>query len=206
MGDNADFIEQQIEQQRTIGQKAAIRFMDATNPEDVKHMQAILRSPEIQRWMEDVDDTNKQMLMEWASEHKRGKGILFAISGSSKLTNLSETGNIQGFVYFYPSKTAESALEISYAKRPGAESGQIASGVRQACIEAARMFNERNEIGKPQTRIVAEIDPENRGSVAVVKSAGFRYVGDKVWELEWDVLEQRLKEASYREWKVPTSE
>lgn len=156
-----------------------LRFVDPRNTNDLDSIQMILRSPAVQFFMDNVEDTSRQEIVNWANEGQTKNSFLFALSKGDK---------IEGFIYFYPSDVVEGAMEISGAKSPDAHPGYIPAILKKACLKVSGLLGEFDGTTKPLTKIVAEIEPDNWRSREVVKRSGFEYVGEKIWELNWDKI------------------
>ena len=162
-----------------------LRFIDPQKPKDLDSIQKILRSPAVQLFMDNIEDTSRQEVIDWANEGKNENSFLFA---------LSRDNEIEGFIYFYPSDVVEGAMEISGAKSPDSKPGYIPAILRNACFKVSKLLGEFDGTKKPLTRIVAEIEPDNWRAVEVVKRSGFEYEGNKIWELNWEKIDWRKPE------------
>lgn len=157
-----------------------IRLVDPQNTIDLDSIQKILRSPGVQHFMDNVDVTSRDEIIHWANEGQSENSFLFALSRGAK---------VKGFIYFYPSSVVEGALEISGAKSPDSRPEYIPDILKKACIKVSELLGEFDGVTKPLTRIVAEIEPNNRRAIEVVKRSSFEYVGEKVWELNWNKVD-----------------
>lgn len=136
------------------GQKAALKLVDADDFLDM----ARLRDIDQAKGDDFADDpAPDHELIEWAKDKSKDiEGLLFAVAGGEEHKNKDERGELQGWVYFYPDdadrvkslrkegkidavERGSQVYEVSYAKHPGAEPGQMASALRQACTEIASM-------------------------------------------------------------------
>ncbi len=178
--------------------KAVIRFFDEQNEGDLVRLKAIVRSPGVRDWMEDLKGMRKIHFEEWMEERGDGGNFLFAVCALSN----NEAGMTlpQGFVYFYPREGSRGILEVSYAKKRFGKRGLMSSALRQASMKAKKI---RRRLGyKTKLRIVAEIDPDNVASERVIMSAGFEDTGGQVgrrdirnvWELNWRRLARKMRE------------
>lgn len=151
-----------------------IRSLDPFDSSDVDAFMQILRSPGVRRWVVDVPGIDTwQQIYDYASAWKNGETrILFV--GSKK-------GEIQGYAYFFPTGITDGALEMTYAKKPGAKSGKMAELVKQSVLKLKERLGFLEDI-----KILAKIDPENIKSINVAKKAGFEYAGDSIWQLNWE--------------------
>jgi RimJ/RimL family protein N-acetyltransferase len=82
-------------------------------------------------------------------------------------------------------------MEISDAKSPDSRPEYIPGIIKKACLKVSRLLGEFDGVTEPLTRIVAEIEPNNRRAIGIVKRSGFEYVGEKVWELNWNKVDWR---------------
>lgn len=150
--------------------------VDPFNTSDVEALRQILRSSNLRRWVEySPGNDTWEAISDWANAEKRGEKEALFVG--------RKNGEIQGYVYFYPSEITDGALEMTYAKRPGTEPGQMSDLLKQSSLKVREKFGNGG-----QMRIVCEIDPENRRSIEVAKKAGFEYAGEKVWEINWDKM------------------
>lgn len=191
--------EDKIHQERIIGQTSAIRRIDPEDSADIENLNKIIKSSEVQKWMEEVKGLTMDDLKDWASGDSEEE-YLYAVSGSQKV-DLANIGEVQGFVNIYDSEDISGAIEVGYAKRPCTSSGQIASGLRQAIVDYNRRFLLGDSDTQPNIRVVADIDGNNMNSIKVVESAGFVKNG-ALWELDWKMLNDKLIGSSYEELKI----
>ena len=186
-----------IIQERIIGQNAAIRRIDPKDSKDIKNLQKIISAPSVQEWMDEVEGLTIDDLKAWAAKDSSDE-YLFAISGSQNV-DLTNIGEIQGFINIYKSDEVPGAIEVSYAKRPNTSSGQTASGLRQAIVEFNKKFlTSDSEKIEPSIKVIADIDEDNLDSIRVAGAAGF-VKKDNFWELDWEKLNDKLIESSYGE-------
>ena len=178
--------------------KAAIRFFDDEDEEDLKRLKKITRSPGVREWMEDLKGMNHIHFREWMKERGEENYYLFAVCAESE----TESGMTppQGFIYLYPRKGKRGVLEVSYARKQYGIKGLMASGLRLVSHKVKRI---RRKLGyTSKTRLVAEIDPKNTASERVIQAAGFENTGEKlgkrdvrfVWELNWRKLAKKMRE------------
>jgi hypothetical protein len=119
------------------------------------------------------------------NEKGEGNNFLLAIAGTD--TDSPEIQRVHGFIYIYPSELVRGALEVSYAKRPGAPGGLISPALPEAC----RLVREK--MGLVVT-IVAEIERGTEASIVaiekagIVKTRGFDRQGNALWTLDWSKL------------------
>lgn len=146
----------------------------------------------------EMDDQEQREWLTPTPEHR-----VFLVSGSNLLTELSrdEIGKLQAWISVYstPEERTRAEIatgelspsitvsEVSYAKLKRAESGQVASALRQACLEMLAdqqvidpnavevITKEQDEITgyRINLLVTAFIEPENEASKKVLKSVGF---------------------------------
>lgn len=219
-----DYSQKPREQTLMQGQKAAVSFIDTQDKLDMLRMDIIDKDPKVLELMSDESEFGMKgkELLKWAKGTRNQ--FLFAIRGSEKVKP-EEIGELQGWVQFMPdseerlNKMKEKGfietpakettiLEISYAKFPQAEKGQIASGVRQSLLlltgELERRDKRRTAAYKRKPLITAYVDPKgNKESVLVLEHCGFKKVGKMKYEetetdendvyiLDWQMLYQKL--------------
>ena len=186
------------------GEKSAIRFFDTENKDDMLRLRKIIEHREVQKMMDSVDGMSKTDRYEWAEERGvYGRYYMFAISGTEKIFSEEsrEIGKVQGFVYLYAGSDEKKIasrmvragflkkeevndnkiFEISFAKLPGSPSGQIASAVRQACMELKRLDRVKEGTG---VFVFCFIDETNVGSMRVVEACGFERRGKHFYEAD----------------------
>lgn len=165
------------------GDQYEVRFFDADSFFDLKDLREIVQSPGVQSWMSSVKNMSHKHYRKWMEERGEGNHFLFAIAGTD--SERPEIQKIHGFVYFYPSELVRGAIDISYAKRPGAPGGLITPAVREAC----KLVREKMGI---VVSIVAEIERVNEASIVAIEKAGFVRTkgfdkhGNGIWSLDWD--------------------
>jgi len=165
----------------------SVRFFDTDSFFDLRDLREIVQSPGVQSWMTSVRNMTHKHYRKWMEERGRENHFLFAIAGAD--TERPEIQRVQGFVYFYPSEDFRGAIDVSYAKRPGAPGGLITPALREAC----KIVRER--MGLVVT-IVAEIERGNEASIAAIEKAGFVKTrnfdkhGNGIWTLDWTRLDQ----------------
>ncbi len=218
--------EQRAEQKRIVGQKSALG--DAVDTEDFRDM--------FRLWQLDVGKGTEQLsgemstfeeIVSWARNEDEGwymRPIRGPIRG---LKNPQEPGEIQGWVQFYPEDEKNGGrfqkllnkgmvrepgnytrvLEISYIRLPEAESGQVASAVRQHLMLLHGDINSRLKTGdhlETDYLITSYVDPvKDPDSIRVMEACGFEKVGtikydensdkeDYVFVLNLDKLYQKV--------------
>ncbi|HBC44556.1 MAG: hypothetical protein UX08_C0029G0007 [Candidatus Collierbacteria bacterium GW2011_GWB1_45_35] len=156
------------------GQTFEVRFFDADSFFDLRDLREIVQSPGVQVWMASVRNMSHKHYRKWMEERGENHHFLFAIADT----------RVHGFVYLYPSEEFGGALDVSYAKRPGAPGGLITP----ALVEACKLVRDR--MGS-LPKMVAEIERENQTSIVAIEKAGFvkmrdfdRY-GNGIWTLDW---------------------
>lgn len=168
------------------GEKYEVRFFDADSFFDLRDLREIVQSPGVQSWMSSVRNMTHKHYRKWMEERGAENHFLLAIAGADP--HMSEIQRIHGFIYFYPSEDFRGAIDVSYAKRPGAPGGLIAPALIQACKIV------REKMGLVVT-IVAEIERDNEASIAAcekagfVKTRGFDKEGNGIWTLDWTRIE-----------------
>ena len=165
------------------GQTFEVRFFDANSFFDLRDLREIVQSPGVQQWMASVRNMSHKHYGKWMSEQGQENNFLFAIAGTD--SDRPEIQRVHGFVYIYPSELRRNALEVSYAKRPGAPGGLISPALKEACKTV------KEKMGIVVT-IVAEIERGNDASISAIEKAGFvktrdfdRY-GNAIWTLDWE--------------------
>jgi RimJ/RimL family protein N-acetyltransferase len=189
---------------RYAGEKSAIRFFDSENREDMLRLRKIVDHPEVQEMMDSVAGMSKMDRLEWADEKGvYGRYYMFAVSGTKENfpDNPSEVGQVQGFVYLYAGAEEKmiasrmiragfikkeevddyKIFEISFAKLPKAQGGQISSAVRQACLELKRLDRMKKGTG---VFVFCFIDETNAGSMRVAEACGFERRGKHFYEAD----------------------
>lgn len=167
------------------GYQFEVRFFDADSFFDLRDLREIVQSPGVQSWMSSVRNMTHKHYRKWMEERGRENHFLFAIAGVD--SERPDIQRIHGFVYFYPSEDFRGAIDVSYAKRPGAPGGLITPALREACKIV------REKMGLVVT-IVAEIEKENEASIAAIEKAGFVKTrnfdkhGNGIWTLDWSKI------------------
>lgn len=192
----------ELKLKRYQGEKAAVRFFDSGNKEDMSRLRKIVQHREVQERMDSVANMTRKDMFEWADEKGAyGRYYLFAVSGTKEVfgEEAEEVGQVQGFVYLYAgaeerkiiermvrAKIIKSNLvnnnkifEISFAKLPEAPGGQISSAVRQSCMELKRLDKIKEGTG---VFVFCFIDETNTGSMRVVEACGFERLGKHFYE------------------------
>lgn len=219
-----------FEQRGIVGQRSAIRRLNVQDPDDLRRLRMIDISSGHIKWFfsrpEMFIPLKKDELIDFASD--QWNHFLYGISGSEahdQVRNNHETGKLQGWVKVNPDEDSrvaqlqklglleegnkEPVIEVSYAKLPDAPSGQMASGLRQVCVEIAGINAElRPDRNFPSMKIVAYVIDDDRGnneeSVKVLEVSGFEEKGrvrydedapmsDRVFILNWEKLDAILK-------------
>lgn len=172
------------------GETFEVRFFDADSFFDLRDLREIVQSPGVQSWMASVRNMSHKHYRRWMEERGSENHFLFAIAGAdpSKDTHGGlQIQRVHGFVYFYPSEDFRGALDVSYAKRPGAPGGLITPALIQACKLV------REKMGLVVT-IVAEIERWNDASILAIEKAGFVKTrgfdreGNGIWTLDWSKI------------------
>lgn len=164
------------------GQTYEVRFFDANSFFDLRDLREIVQSPGVQSWMTSVQNMSHKHYGKWMNEKGEGNNFLLAIAGTD--TDRPEIQRVHGFIYLYPSELTRGALEVSYAKRPGAPGGLITPALREACLLV------REKMGLVVT-IVGEIERVNVASIVAIEKAGFVKTrdfdrhGNGIWTLDW---------------------
>lgn len=131
------------------GNTTAIRSINPHDKMDMQRMSAINAANSEFLLGEPMTD---QDLRAWAADKKGDEGMVFAIVKSNP-DDPKDWGEMQGQIYFYNDEDDRvedmkkkgiiegddpHVIEISYAKVPETEKGQMDQGLRQACAEFAR--------------------------------------------------------------------
>jgi hypothetical protein len=183
------------EQRNSVGEKAAIRFFNTDDREDMARLRRIIHGQGTQKWMDEVSDLTDEDLRTWAQEKggwRKRNAFLFAVTPSA---GQPDAGEVAGFVYIYggaderaqarrlvekgmvPASVLEGKVyETSSAVLPNAEglqadSGLMASARRQVFAEVdkrSRMNSVRN-IRNTIRRAMGLPDPEYQALVADVQ-------------------------------------
>jgi hypothetical protein len=212
-----DFSKEPRRQWQAVGENSAIRLID---PKDRKDMQ---------RYRTIDDNLPPEFKGERAEDHELikdiedvqpGKGkkyseiYTFAVSGSNKV-NKEEIGELQGWVDIYwsdyrkvaieknlvPYKTKKDmVLELAYARLPNAAPNQMASAVRQVCMQLSQIdaFRQKEDAVSPELIVTTRVLPTNQNSIQVAEAAGFEYKGqiqgdEDLWNfymLNWEKLNE----------------
>ena len=196
------------------GEIVALRQLNPQDPEELKRLFEIEKHETTQKFM--VGQMKEKDLLNWFSKGDKYH-VTYAVIGKSGYVDESEVSKIQGWVHVLRSigrhegrvkeqvfineaDKKKSLLEISFAKYPGAKSGQISSAVRQA------VYFLGEELGRENIVITAYTSKENIGSRHVLTAAGFIKVGvfkylpedkddDLVFILDWNKLCDRMNKA-----------
>jgi len=152
-----------------------VRFFDCEDSRDLRDLVLIVESPDVQRWMDEVDNLNFGSYRRWMDDKGQSNNFLFAIA-DPRTENIHEN-RVHGFVYIYPSKIQEGSLEISYAKRPNAPAGLTAPAIEIACRIVYEYLSENKPWMVSNLMILAEIERSNIPSIKVIEKAGFKMIG-----------------------------
>ena len=170
------------------GRGYVVRYFDCEDPGDLKALVQIVQSPEVQRWMENVDNMNLVSIRKWMDEKGESDSFLFAISDTEDAH--SSFDQVHGFVYVYPSKILKDSMEVSYAKRPGSPSGLTSPALKVVCELVRDYYSVKRPWRLRDLSFLAEIDRENIPSIKVVERAGFKmvrgydYKHEALWTLD----------------------
>jgi hypothetical protein len=157
------------------GRGYTVRFFDCENSHDLRDLVLIIESPEVQRWMDDVDGMNFVHYRRWMDKKGDGNEFLFAVA-DTRSENMDEN-RVHGFIFIYPSKIQDGSLEISFAKRPGAPSGLISPAIEVVCRYLYDYLSEKKPWMMPGLSILADIERANVPSIKVAERAGFKLIG-----------------------------
>ncbi len=201
-------------QDRMIGQNSAYHFFDRFDQEDVERYRSILKSKEVQKWMDGISNVSDKKIFKDLKEQGQlpKDAFLFAITGTTGVVNENEIGEVQGFVYVYPCENklitdGKKRYEVGFAINPDAPRHQVASALRQICVEIERVRRDKtSEDLIPSLPIVAFADPSNIKSRRVLEAAGFEIAAKMpydnkpdsepiyYYELNWERLNKRTHE------------
>jgi L-amino acid N-acyltransferase YncA len=142
-------------------EKTGIRRIRVNDVEEMRRMRIIEDDPEVCKFVEDLQATEEGL-------RNFAKG-----SSESVVLGVIQGGEVQGWICLYPDESerltrlglAEDAVEICYAKYPGAPRGLMSSGLRQV-IEMI--------VGETFT---AYTDPDNLNSSRLLEAVGFKNAG-----------------------------
>jgi len=191
-----------IHQQRLWFEKSATRNINPNYHNDILRLRQIDNNENVLRWMDGNPMSHKEIKEFAQHEPKR---YIYGVSGS-KLADRQELGELQGWVQFYnhsllPSLIKQCFLDkphtiyydISFAKFPSTENGQISSALRQLCYEFTKndLFPQEKEY---TYCIVAFSDIDNQKSIQVLNSAGF-VSQDKL--VKWDDHSREAKDVCF---------
>ena len=157
------------------GKGYVVRYFDCEDNYDLRDLILTVESPEVQRWMDNVNDLNFVNYRKWMDEKGEGDRFLYAIADPK---DANSDSRVHGFVYIYPNVGHEGALEVSYAKRPGAPAGLTSPALSTACSMVTDYLKERNPLRLHDLKFVAEIERDNVASIKVVEKIGFKRVGE----------------------------
>lgn len=169
------------------GQDFEVRFFDPKNFFDLRDLREIVQSPGVQQWMSSVRNMTHKQYGKWMSEQGKDNNCLFAIADSKE--EKTAIKRVHGFIYFYPSEIMRGAIEVSYAKRPGAPGGLTAPALK---ISSKLL----KKISGNEPKVLAEIERSNEASIVVIEKAGFvKYRnfdrhGNGLWILDWGILKK----------------
>lgn len=157
------------------GRGYVVRYFDCEDTHDLRDLVLTVESPEVQRWMENVDDLNFSSYHSWMDEKGEENRFLFAIADPK---GMNEDSRVHGFIYVYPNAEHFGVMEVSYAKRPGAPSGLIPLALNEAMTMVVDYLKANRPVMVNGLRFVAEIEKDNIASIKVVEKIGFKKMGD----------------------------
>ncbi|HEY5442567.1 MAG TPA: hypothetical protein VIJ68_03450 [Candidatus Saccharimonadales bacterium] len=166
--------------------QVGIRAIDPLNEEDIRRLRLIDRDP-VRIWEFEGDNPYEPLtdgeLRDFATPNDRK--LFFAVVGSAEHPGLptTEVDQVQGWFKLIPDspgrvnqlrshgiitpQTDEDIWKISCAKLKDAPRGQMASAMRQVCMQFAGMSDEA------LPTVVAYITPTNQASINMTLAAGF---------------------------------
>jgi hypothetical protein len=183
-----DFTKLKIGDSYGQDERSLIRRIRADDVEEMKRLRIIDSDPAVAEFVEGLLTTDEELKN-------------FAIGGEDRLTvgvvgkrghvDEVEVDKIQGWIYFSPddkerldrlketgllgrSFDGVSVTEVSYAKYPGAKSGQMSSGLRQVIKILKRKCATLNE----HLIVTAYTDEANVNSSRLLSAAGFQRIGN----------------------------
>jgi|GEM_PF-1437936 hypothetical protein len=196
-----------VTQLRYVGEvHAGIRFVDTSKSLDMDRMFQITQDDKINNFFDGVKDMDLNDIKRWAEKHKnenpRDWEVLFAISGSPEYVEPAEVGKLQGVVNFFSDKETRDKIrlfkpllpkinnetqlvEVGIARMGDVKPGQVASALRQACIEINKLKGKgiNKETGKyskemsPKMFVTGFVRVENIPSQKTMEHAFFENKG-----------------------------
>ncbi len=186
----------------------SVRLADSENPDDVARLVDIVESEAAASAMDEISGMDEEDIEEWIEDSLDAIGakndtdweILYAVTPINDKEAPHRNNKLEGFVNFYASgevtdrfrremtqlkksfSEAQSVIEVSMAKWPGAPRGQMTLGLCLACVE----INERMKRQEKNNMIIAYIDPENVPSQKAFEKAGFEKQGLVYYDLDDD--------------------
>jgi hypothetical protein len=183
-----DFSHIVIDDRFAEGERSSVRRMNLNDPKEISRLFAIEGDPGVAQFVEGLQSSEEDLIAFGNGSEER---LPIAIEGKEGFVDFEEVGKLQGWVYLYPDEderlnrlkeqnigsnylNGRTAVEISYAKYPGAVKGQMSSGLRQMvkiltaeCIKySVRMV------------VVAYTDGINYDSKRLLMATGFEQVGE----------------------------
>lgn len=139
-----------------VGEPAAIRRIHSEDKRDMRRIQKIQKT--LPDNLTDIDATEAELIEEAfdnqpGKERKREALYTFAVSGSEKALK-NEIGELQGWINVYKDEYVENlqeqgklepvsnrnmVLNVAFASLPGSQPGQMASGLRQVCVQLSQI-------------------------------------------------------------------
>lgn len=186
-------------------ERVLLRQLNIKNKEELARLKSIEAHDQTKKFMSGEMHTISQF--GWFARGDRTH-VTFALGGRKNYTGLHESGRLQGWVHIYKcvgkherrikkcgvincKSFKKPVFEVSFAKYPGAKSGQVSSGVRQACQILGKAY------GKDAVVVTAYTDHENKPSKRVLVAAGFVKKG----EFRYSPKERVKNEAFVLNWK-----
>jgi len=176
-------------------EKSRIRFVEVNDPEEKKRLWEIETDPEVARFVEDLSETEEDML---AFTKVGCDYLVLAVCGKEGHVDDSEVNKLQGWLTIYKEEkkrlsrfvkegvidlvlAGKRILEVGFARHPKAKSGQMASALRQTL---AMLQKEHQKDGEHELIVTAYVDETNLASVRVLEAAGFRMVAKVKYHLK----------------------
>ena len=169
------------------GEKSLVRRIRFDDMEEMRRMRIIEDDPGVAEFVEDLQATEEELVrFAKSSENNLCVGVV----GKEGCVPQEEVDKLQGWIYFSPDeeerlfRLKETGLlggsfdgtvvsEISYAKYPGASSGQMSSVLRQMIKILKRKCGDLAE----QMILTAYTDTRNENSSRLLTAAGFQKIG-----------------------------
>lgn len=181
-------------------EKSAVRLINPCYLTDMERVGIIDANPNVLTWMEGEIMSRDELLKFVKHETNR---LIYAVSGSTN-KDKSEIGKLQGWIQFYnhnriPYLIKQCNLDsnciyfdVSFAKIPSAETGQVSSSLRQLCF----LFIMKNLINRDRRNIqlVAFCDIDNLSSQRVLAASGFESLGNKI---KWDEKQKSARDQCF---------